>query len=47
VRFRVGFVRVGRSVAQLTFIPAPGADLTPAAFDALLVRAGDRLRELR
>jgi hypothetical protein len=46
VRFRVGFVRVGRSVAQLSFTPAPGADLAPAAFDALLVRAADRLREL-
>ena len=46
VRFRVGFVRLGRSVAQLTFTPAPGADLTPTGFDALLVRAGDRLRQL-
>jgi hypothetical protein len=46
VPFRVGFVRFGRSVAELTFTPAPGADLTPASLDALLVRAGDRLAQL-
>ncbi|NUR07801.1 MAG: hypothetical protein HOQ45_12445, partial [Nocardioidaceae bacterium] len=46
IRFRLGFVRVGRTVAQLTFAPAPSDDMTPQAFHALLVRAGDRLREL-
>jgi hypothetical protein len=46
VRFRLGFVRVGRHVAQLTFTPADADDMSQAAFDALLLRAGDRLREL-
>jgi DNA-directed RNA polymerase specialized sigma24 family protein len=46
VRFRLGFVRVGRTVAQLTFAPAPSDDVTATTFRALLVRAGDRLREL-
>lgn len=47
VRFRLGFVRVGRRVAQLTFTPADTDDVSPSAFDALLRRAGDRLREVR
>jgi hypothetical protein len=46
VRFRVGFVRVGRTVAQVTFAPAPRDDMTEAGFRSLLVRSGDRLREL-
>ena len=46
VRFRLGFVRVGRTVAQLTFAPSPADDMTATSFHALLVRAGDRLREL-
>jgi hypothetical protein len=46
VRFRLGFVRVGRTVAQLTFAPSPRDDITTTGFHALLVRAGDRLREL-
>ncbi len=46
VRFRLGFVRVGRTVAQLTFAPSPDDDMTATSFHALLVRAGDRLREL-
>jgi len=46
VRFRVGFVRVGRTVAQVTFAPSPRDDMTEAAFRSLLVRSGDRLREL-
>ena len=46
VRFRVGFVRVGRMVAQLTFAPSQAHDISQRAFDSLLVRAGDRLREL-
>lgn len=44
--FDVGFVRHGTSVAQLTFVPAGRADLPPGAFRALLVRAGQRLREI-
>jgi hypothetical protein len=43
VRFRVGFVRVGDAVAELTFTPTPGADLTDATFAALVDRAGRRL----
>ena len=46
IRFRVGFVRIGRTVAQLTFVSAPKYDVTPDRFEALTVRAGDRLREL-
>lgn len=46
VGFRLGFVRVGRTVAQLTFAPSPQDDMTATSFHALLVRAGDRLREL-
>jgi hypothetical protein len=44
VRFRLGVVRVGSRVARLTFTPATGGDMTAAAFDALLQRAGERLR---
>ena len=43
VRFRLGVVRAGSRVARLTFTPATGVDLTTAAFDALLRRAGERL----
>jgi DNA-directed RNA polymerase specialized sigma24 family protein len=46
VRFRVGLVRVGRTVAQVTFAPSQGDDMTGGAFRSLLVRSGDRLREL-
>ncbi len=46
VRFRVGFVRVGSRVAQLTFAPAPHDDMTAAAFHDLVLRAADRLHEL-
>lgn len=46
LRFRLGFVRVGRHVAQLTFTSSGTDDMSRAAFDALLLRAGDRLREL-
>ena len=46
IRFRVGFVRVGRTVAQLTFASAPRYDITPQRFQALVQRAGDRLGEL-
>lgn len=44
--FDVGFVRHGTSVAQVTFVPAGRADLPPGAFRAILVRAGQRLREI-
>lgn len=46
VLFRLGFVRVGDTVTQLTFSPTVSQDMSPARFDALVVRAGDRLREL-
>jgi DNA-directed RNA polymerase specialized sigma24 family protein len=46
VHFRVGFVRVGRYVADLLFVSAPEDDMTTAHFRALVVRAGDRLLEL-
>lgn len=46
VPFRVGFVRVGNRVAQLTFAPAPHDDMSAKSFHDLVVRAGDRLREL-
>ena len=46
VGFRVGFVRVGHTVAQVTFTPAPDDDITEQGFHDLVVRAGDRLREL-
>ena len=45
VRFRLGVVRVGRYAAQLTFSPSDTADMPRSGFDALVVRAGDRLRE--
>ncbi|HEX4977176.1 MAG TPA: hypothetical protein VFV40_04850 [Nocardioides sp.] len=46
VRFRVGFVRNRDKVAQLTFVAAPEDDIRPVHFRDLVVRAGDRLREL-
>ena len=46
VHFRVGFIRVGRHVADLLFVSAPHDDMTTAAFRELVVRAGDRLLEL-
>jgi hypothetical protein len=46
VRFRLGFVRFGRTVAELSFAPARHQNMTPAQFRALVHRAGDRLREL-
>lgn len=46
VRFRVGFVRMGRAVAQLTFVSAPNDDMSASHFRELVVRAGDRLLEL-
>jgi DNA-directed RNA polymerase specialized sigma24 family protein len=46
VRFRVGFVRKGDKVAQLTFVSSPRDDIRPVHFRDLVVRAGDRLGEL-
>ena len=46
VLFRLGFVRVGNKVAQVNFSPAPDEDMSPRDFRALVVRAGERLREL-
>jgi DNA-directed RNA polymerase specialized sigma24 family protein len=46
VHFRIGFVRYGDTVAELTFVSAPGADFTARSFHDLVLRAGDRLREL-
>jgi DNA-directed RNA polymerase specialized sigma24 family protein len=46
IRFRVGFVRIGKTVAQLTFVSAPKDDIVGPRFQALVQRAGDRLREL-
>ena len=43
VRFRLGLVRAGSRVAELALTPVVGADMSSAAFDALLQRAGDRL----
>jgi hypothetical protein len=46
VIYDVGFVRRGRSVAQVTFVPAGPADLSDGSFRALVVRAGQRLADL-
>lgn len=46
VKFRLGFVRVGNMVAQVNFSPSPDEDVSPRDFRALVVRAGERLREL-
>jgi len=46
VIYDVGFVRRGRTVAQLTFVPAGAGDLRDGDFRALVVRAGQRLGEL-
>jgi hypothetical protein len=45
VIYDVGFVRNGRSVAQLTFVPAEPASLPAGAFRGLVLRAGQRLGE--
>jgi len=46
VLFRLGFVRVGAAVAQVTFSPSTDEDMSRQQFGALVVRAGHRLREL-
>ena len=44
--YDVGFVRRGDAVAQVTFVPAAPAELTPGVFRVLVTRAGQRLAEL-
>jgi hypothetical protein len=44
--FRVGLVRRGPAIAQVTLTPAGDYDLTDEQFGALLVRAGERLATL-
>jgi DNA-directed RNA polymerase specialized sigma24 family protein len=46
VRFDVGFVRRGDTVAQVLFVPTDKADLRPGGFRRLVIRAGQRLGEL-
>lgn len=46
VTFRLGFVRAGNVVAELTFAPAADADLSARRFRKLVDRAGERLRAL-
>lgn len=44
--YRMGLVRVGDRVAQVTFSPADRHDVKAGVFERLLVRAGQRLDEL-
>ncbi|HEX6248936.1 MAG TPA: hypothetical protein VFZ64_13780, partial [Nocardioidaceae bacterium] len=46
VVYDVGFVRWGSTITQLTFVPGGGADLADGDFRALVIRAGQRLREV-
>lgn len=46
VTYRLGIVRSGAALAQLTFSGTDTADVGDAAFADLVVRAGQRLREL-
>ncbi len=46
VRYRTGVVRVGDRVAQVSFAPSDRFDIPAGAFERLMVRAGQRLREL-
>lgn len=46
VAFRIGFARVGRVVAKVTFVAAPRADLSAAEFESLVKRAAQRLRDV-
>lgn len=43
VESMMGIVRRGRMVAQIGFVAVPGANLTEAAFQAVVMRAGERL----
>lgn len=46
LRYRMGVVRSGDRVAQVAFSPSRSTDVRSAAFDRLVVRAGQRLAEL-
>lgn len=46
VSYRVGLVAGGSAITQVTFSPTPRADVEPATFERLLLRAGQRLDEL-
>jgi len=46
VAYRLGLVRRGTRVAELAFLGTPEADVGATAFAALVLRAGERLREL-
>lgn len=46
VPYLTGVVRNGTAVSQLTFVPAPGKELSEGAFPALLERAAERLTYL-
>lgn len=41
--YRLGLVRRGRDVAQVSFSPTPESDVQPAAFNDLATRSGERL----
>ena len=47
VSYRLGIVRVGARVAELSFSGTPDADIGDEAFAALVLRAGERLDELQ
>jgi len=46
VFYRVGLVRHGAAVSQVTYSPTPGLDVDAAVFARLVLRAGQRLPEL-
>jgi len=46
VKFWIGLVRIGDTVAQVTFSPTARHDVSAEQFGSLVERAGDRLREL-
>ncbi|MDF2967725.1 MAG: hypothetical protein K0Q93_1503 [Nocardioidaceae bacterium] len=46
VAYRLGLVRRGTRIAQLSFLGTPEADIGATAFAGLVLRAGERLREL-
>lgn len=46
VGYWMGVARVGRYLAQVTFSPVPGKDISAGAFRDVVVRARDRLLEL-
>jgi hypothetical protein len=46
LEFRVALVRVGSTVAEVTFTPGGGYDVDPAGFATLATRATQRLGQL-